>query len=502
MGTEHSAGSLISIVGSERYLDDPNTIARFAASIGGNHVAPLCVVFPVSTEELSAIIKKASQLACHVFVISRGKNFGYGEAQGTRPGQIIIDLSRMSQVVEVNEQLAYATIQPGVSQQQLFEHLQQKNSRLQLDVTGAGLDASIVGNILERGFGHTDYGDRFARVIRMTAVLMNGDVIRTGFGDFENANAKNTYRYGIGPMLDGLLSQSNFAIITEMTIELMPKPEKTCMFIVSAKDESAFGALVDAIRELKLAGVVNSAVHFANKARAIGEKENRMAGFWNMSGSISGPADMVSAKKRIVRSALKKAYGKSSIWFIDETLMKLAAFANRLFNISLYQPLKDAWDLQQGVPTDHPLRVLLNDASLQSATIRTDNYKTCFLWINAVCAADGKSAWQLYQLTAGLFKEHGYAFPVTFTAVNARSLIMITNINYARTDDEIAKAYAFSKKCHAVLVENGFLPYRAGSGMFDEMPPTSAAHAGLMHAIKLATDPQQVLAPGKYGIGS
>ena len=67
---------------------------------------------------------------------------------------------------------------------------------------------------------------------------------------YEDANAKNTYRYGVGPMLDGLLSQSNFAIITEMTIELMPKPEKTCMFVVSAKDESALPLLVDAIREL------------------------------------------------------------------------------------------------------------------------------------------------------------------------------------------------------------------------------------------------------------
>ena len=500
MGTPNPAGRLISIVGSERFRDDAETLSRYASSIGGTKVHPLCVVYPISTDEVVAILAKAKEDELKLFVISRGRNFGYGEAQGTQAGQVIIDLSRMDQIVEVNEQLAYATMQPGVSQQKMYEHLQAANSRLQLDVTGAGLDASIVGNILERGFGHTDYGDRFARVVRMTAVLMNGTIVKTGFGDYEDANAKNTYRYGVGPMLDGLLSQSNFAIITEMTIELMPKPEKTCMFVVSAKDESALPLLVDAIRELKLNGVVNSAVHFANKARAIGEKENRMAGFWNMSGSISGPTDMVMAKKRIVRTALKKAYPKASIWFIDEFMMRLAAFANRLFNISLYQPLKDVWDLQMGVPTDNPLRILLSDASLQSATIRTDSYKTCFLWINAVCAADSQSVSRLYQLTASLFKDNGYAFPVTFTAVTPRSLIMITNINYERSDVELTKALAFSKKCHEVLAQNGYPPYRSGSGAFDELP--RSRNAAVLDSIKEAFDPQGVLAPGKYGIGN
>ena len=500
MGQEYSSGSLISIFGSERFRDDAHTLSKYASSIGGNSLMPCCVVYPIDESEIVALIKLANTDSLQLFTIARGRNFGYGEAQGTHAGQVIVDLSKMNRIVEVNETLAYATIQPGVSQQHLFEHLQKSDSRLQLDVTGAGLDASIVGNILERGFGHTDYGDRFARVVRMTGVMADGSVVKTGFGGFENANAKNTYKYGLGPMLDGLLSQSNFAIITEMTIELMPKPDKTCMFVVSAKDESALPLLVDAIRELKLSGIVNSAVHFANKARAIGEKENRMAGFWNMSGSISGPTDMVMAKKRIVRSALKKAYPKASIWFIDEFMMGLASFVNRLFKISLYQPLKDAWDLQKGIPTDNPLRILLADESLESATIRTGDYQTCFLWINAVCAADGCSVEQLYELTSSLFKEHGYAFPVTFTAINPRSLIMITNINYLRSEDSIAKAHAFSKRCHEVLIQNGYLPYRSGSGAFEETPEYATGTSALLKGIKGLVDPNYTFAPGKYRI--
>lgn len=498
MGQETSASGLISIFGSERFINDTPTLSRYATSIGGTTVQPCCVVYPIDESEIIALLKFAKSQSLKLFTISRGRNFGYGEAQGTDTGQVIVDLSQMNRIVEVNESLAYATIQPGVSQQHLFEHLQQSKSRLQLDITGAGLDASIVGNILERGFGHTDYGDRFARVIRMTAILADGSVVKTGFGSFDNANAKNTYKYGIGPMLDGLLSQSNFAIITEMTFELMPKPEKTCMFIVSAKKPEAFAPLVDAIRELKLAGVVNSAVHFANKSRAIGQKENKLAGYWNMSGSISGPVGMVSAKKSIVRAALKKADPGATIWFVDQTLMRLASWGHRLFSFSLYTPLKDAWDLQMGVPTDNPLKVLLNDDSLESATINTASYDTGFIWINAVCSADGRSAKTLLQLTSSLFKEHGYEFPVTFTAINPRSLIMITNINYPRNEESIAKAHAFSKRCHEVLIENGFLPYRSGSGAFDETPEYPYGVSNLLRGIKRMVDPEDILAPGKY----
>ncbi len=498
MGQETSASGLISIFGSERFRNDTSTLSKYATSIGGTTVQPCCVVYPIDESEIIALLKLSKSQSLKLFTISRGRNFGYGEAQGTDAGQVIVDLSRMNRIVEVNETLAYATIQPGVSQQNLFEHLQQNKSRLQLDITGAGLDASIVGNILERGFGHTDYGDRFARVIRMTAILADGSVVKTGFGSFDHANARNTYKYGIGPMLDGLLSQSNFCIITEMTFELMPKPEKTCMFIVSAKKPEAFAPLVDSIRELKLDGVVNSAVHFANKSRAIGQKENKLAGYWNMSGSISGPVGMVNAKKSIVRAALKKADPGATIWFVDQTLMRLASWVHRLFSFSLYTPLKDAWDLQMGVPTDNPLKVLLNDESLESATINTASYDTGFIWINAVCAADGRSANTLLQLTSSLFKEHGYEFPVTFTAINPRSLIMITNINYPRNEESIAKAHAFSKRCHEVLIENGFLPYRSGSGAFDETPEYATGTSALLRGIKNLVDPGNILAPGKY----
>lgn len=501
MGQERLASRLIDIFGEERFKDDPSTLSFYAAGIAGHHVPPLCVVFPTHTEEVVQVMHFAVASGLNVYPVSRGKNYGYGEAQGTASGQIILDLSRMNKVVEVNEELAYAVLQPGVSQEQFFHHLQRSKSRLQLDITGAGLDASVIGNILERGFGHTDYGDRYSRLVRLTAVTPEGKVIRTGFGEQSDSDAVNTYRYGIGPALEGLFSQSNFAVVTEMVIELMPRPEKMCMFILSAKKDDAIGGLVEAIRELKLGGVVNSAVHFANKARAIGSGENKMAGSWNMSGSISGSAAVVRAKKKVLRRTFRKYSGSYSLWFFDDNLMRLVEFVNnRIYPFSLYAPLKDAYDLQKGIPTDHPLQILLNDDNLKSATLNPGQYNTCFLWINSVCAARRESVESLLNLCRDEFSRNGYEFRVTFTAINSRSLIMIANITFPRTDADISAAHSFTGQLYALLRKNGFLPYRAGSGFYGKLPENSADYSAVLKGIRNVMDPKGVLAPGKYRI--
>ena len=68
-------------------------------------------------------------------------------------GYLIIDLCNLKRVIEINEELAFAVIEPGVTQGQLADELKQRNSRLMLDVTGAGPDASIVGNISSGDLG-------------------------------------------------------------------------------------------------------------------------------------------------------------------------------------------------------------------------------------------------------------------------------------------------------------------------------------------------------------
>ena len=228
---------LIEIVGVHNYKDNKNSIKDYASSVNGLEIEPKGIAFPTSIDKIVDIIKFANQINLKLFPISRGKNWGYGCAQGTQKNQLILDLSKMNKILNVNQELCYMTLQPGVSQQQAYEYLEATpRNKLQLDVTGAGKESSIVGNVLERGFGHTDYGLKYERIINITTVLPDGKIIHTGFKSYKNANAKNTYRYGIGPCIDGLFFQSNMGIVVEMTLELMPKPETFCAVVGTIKN--------------------------------------------------------------------------------------------------------------------------------------------------------------------------------------------------------------------------------------------------------------------------
>ena len=96
-----------------------------------------------------------------VYPISSGKNWGYGSRVPAADGCILLDLGRMNRIVDFNEELAYVTVEPGVTQAQLYAFLRERGSNLWVDATGASPECSLIGNAVERGFGHTPYGDHF-----------------------------------------------------------------------------------------------------------------------------------------------------------------------------------------------------------------------------------------------------------------------------------------------------------------------------------------------------
>jgi 4-cresol dehydrogenase (hydroxylating) len=69
---------------------------------------------PRRVEEVQAIIRIANQHKTPLWPVSRGKNLGYGAASPKEKGDIILDLSRMNRILDVNEKQASCLIEPGV----------------------------------------------------------------------------------------------------------------------------------------------------------------------------------------------------------------------------------------------------------------------------------------------------------------------------------------------------------------------------------------------------
>ena len=142
----------------------------------------------------------------------------------------------------------------------------------------------------------------------------------------------------------------------------------------------------------------------------------------------------------------------------------------------------------------------MNDETITSATIGKKEYPSCFMWVNAVCKADGGSVRKLLALLEDLFQKNNYQFRVTFTAVNPNTLIMISNISFPKDPANLAKADEFFDACKKALYQNGFFPYRSGSGTYPHLPERDEAYSELMKGMKVLFDPGHILAPGKYNI--
>ena len=146
---------------------------------------------------------------------------GYGTAAPRLPGSVVLDLGRMRRILEVNADLGYCVIEPGVGFFDLYEHLQANDIPLMMSVPGNAW-GSVIGNALERGIGYTPMGNNTRNLCGLEVVLPDGDLVRTGMGAMAGNHAWHCFPYSFGPGLDQLFCQSNLGIVTKAGLWLMP----------------------------------------------------------------------------------------------------------------------------------------------------------------------------------------------------------------------------------------------------------------------------------------
>ena len=171
-----------SIVGESNILADDAAILRPHKDISLWHRRGAAVVYPGTAEEVAGVVKAAAKHKLPVWPFSKGKNWGYGATMPFRDGALILVLERMNRIVEVNQELAYAVVEPGVTQKQLNDYLKSNHIPLWVDCTDSTPQGSIIGNALERGVGYTRYWDHFGHLCGLEVILANGESVRTGGG--------------------------------------------------------------------------------------------------------------------------------------------------------------------------------------------------------------------------------------------------------------------------------------------------------------------------------
>jgi 4-cresol dehydrogenase (hydroxylating) len=209
------------------------------------------VAQPETAEQVQEIVRIAGRYGLPVWTTSQGRNNGYGGSSPRVKGSLVVNLRRMNKIHEINEELGYAVIEPGVRWTDLYDEITARGLKLMLSIPDLGW-GSVIGNALEHGLTYMPYGADFQTINGMEVVTADGELLRTGMGAMEESGAWQTYRRGLGPTLDPLFMQSNFGVVVKAGVWLMPMPETYVPMWVTAWKETDLIAIVDTVRKLRM----------------------------------------------------------------------------------------------------------------------------------------------------------------------------------------------------------------------------------------------------------
>jgi len=520
-------------LGENAVVADAESLATYTESVCASQRQVVAVLMPGSLEDVQKIVATANAHKIPLYPISCGKQWGMGSRLPVKSGAAIVDLGRMSRIIEVNAKYHYAVVEPGATQQQLLDHIKENNLPLMLNVTGSTSDTSLIGNALDRGVGYFD--SRAHGISNMQVVLGNGETIQTGFGHYENAKTKNLYHHGIGPSLDGLFPQGNFGIVTSACIDLMPKPDAHMAAVIKIDSEAKLSRLIDALVQLRSRGVFLTVAHVGNRERsyitlapllyeqlvAAGEPENEATrtkairmlenggfGPWSAAIGVLGTKAQLKLAKREIRRAVG---GFAKTMFLNDALVAGAkAIAEKLAfipfvhtQLMMLKAVEPVYGFTRGEATDESLKAVYWAARdfQNMEEPDPDHSDSGVLFCLPIIPAFGETVVEVVRDTRETFARHGFEAAITVNLMTTKAMEGVVSLAFDRRNEEQAKAaHACIQEMEARYMEQGYPPYRVGINSMHHVVHEDDTFWRTVHDLKQVLDPNGIIAPGRYSL--
>lgn len=222
-------------------------------NLGRKHGTAAALVFPVSTEEVSKVLRYAYDN--NLPVTPRGAGTNLVGSTIPKGNGIVIDFSLMNRILELDKETFTATVEPGVILEDFQAYVEEQGLFYPPDP--GEKRATIGGNISTNagGMRAVKYGVTKDYVMGLELVLADGTIIQAG-----SKNRKDTTGLNIKDIVTG--SEGTLAVITKCILKLIPKPQESISVLVGF-DSLKTG--IESVRRIIQANLNPTAIEFIER---------------------------------------------------------------------------------------------------------------------------------------------------------------------------------------------------------------------------------------------
>ena len=300
---------LSSIVGEENCKTSTAELYAYSMDAGIHKRMPDAVVRPRTTTEVAEIVKLANEYKFPL--VPRGAGTALCGHSVAIDGGVIVDLQRMNTIKEIKVEDLYCITEPGVVHQDLNNAL--KEYGFWVPGPSSGNVANIGGMVATNSSGGNavKYGATRDFVLGLKVVLPTGEVVRVGSKTIKHAGGYQFEKFFCG--MEGTLG-----IITEITLKVIPLPEKRAAAIAMFDSLEKAGQCVSNIIAARLIPsglelMSNVCIRAVNKALDLGLPE--VAAILLI--EVDGDAQVIKGNIQKV-SSICQASGATSVDFTDD----------------------------------------------------------------------------------------------------------------------------------------------------------------------------------------
>ena len=252
---------MAAVVGARHCISDPSDMRTYECDgLTGFRVAPGIVVLPGSTEEVAQVVRIARDL--NLPIVPRGAGTGLSGGALPVPGCVVLGLSRMKRILEVDLENGWMRVQPGVANLDVSKAIGSAGYYYAPDPSSQSV-CTIGGNVAENSGGAhcLKYGFTSNHVLGARLVLADGSVVELG------GPVLDTPGYDLLGVLVG--SEGMIGIVTEVVLRVLRKPQATRTFFATFPSTDEAGNAVSAIIA---SGIVPAAIEMMDRLAIVAAK--------------------------------------------------------------------------------------------------------------------------------------------------------------------------------------------------------------------------------------